>query len=54
MADRSHQAAMATNPPVIVIEIVGMLMGDRGHSCEEHVVCSSVLEEEMVVHLWKV
>ncbi len=31
---------MATNPPVIVVEIVGMLMGDRGHSCEEHVIAA--------------
>ena len=29
-------------------------MGDRGHSCEEHAVCGSVLEEDMVVRLWKV
>ena len=46
--------AMATHPPGIVVEIVGTLMGDRGRSCEEHVVCGSVLEEDMVVHLWKV
>jgi hypothetical protein len=24
-------------------------MGDRGRSCEEHAVCGSVLEEDMVV-----
>ncbi len=30
MADRPHhQTAMATHPPGIVVEIVGMLMGDR-------------------------
>ena len=46
--------AMATHPPGIVVEIAGMLMGDRGCSCEAHAVCGSVLEEDMVVHLWKV
>ncbi len=45
---------MATHPPVIVVEIVGTLMGDRGRSCEEHAVCGSVLEEDMVVRLRKV
>ena len=58
MADRSHKAAhkatMATHPPGIVVEIVGTLMGDRGRSCEEHSVCGSVLEEDMVVRLRKV
>jgi hypothetical protein len=36
MANRSHhqQAAMATPPPGIIVEIVGTLMGDRGRSCE--------------------
>ena len=45
---------MATLPPGIVVEIVGTLMGDRGRSCEEHTVCGSVLEEDMVVRLQKV
>ena len=54
MTDRSHQAAVATHPPGIVVEIVGTLMGDRGRSCEEHTVCGSVLEEKMVVRLRKV
>ncbi len=55
MADRarSHQAVMATHPPGIVVEIVGTLMGDHGCSCEEHAVCGSVLEEDMVVRLQK-
>jgi hypothetical protein len=48
------EKAMATHPPGIVVEIVGTLMGDRGRSCEEHAVCGSVLEEDMVVHLRKV
>ena len=47
MAEKAH-------PPGIVVEIVGTLMGDRGRSCEEHSVCGSVLEEDMVVRLWKV
>ncbi len=54
MADCSHLAAVATHPPSIIVEIVGTLMGDHGCSCEEHVVCGSVVEEDMVVHLWKV
>ena len=55
MADCSPpQAAMATHPPGIVVEIVGTLMGDRGRSCEEHAVCGSVLEEDMIVRLRKV
>jgi hypothetical protein len=29
-------------------------MGDQGRSCEEHTVCGSVLEEDMVVRFWKV
>ena len=51
---RSHQAAMATHPPGIVVDIVGMLMGENGCSCEEHAVCGSVLEEGLVVPLRKV
>ena len=47
MAEKAH-------PPGIVVEIVGTLMGDRGRSCEEHSVCGSVLEEDMVVRLRKV
>jgi hypothetical protein len=29
-------------------------MGDRGRSCEEHALCGSVLEEDMVMRLSKV
>jgi hypothetical protein len=54
MADLSHPAAVATHPPGVIVEIVGTLMGDRGRSCEEHAVCGSVLEEDMVVRLLKV
>ena len=42
------------HPPGIVVEIVGIEMGCQGRSCEEHVVCGSVLEEDMVVRLRKV
>ena len=45
---------MATHPPGIVVEIVGTEMGDQGHSCEEHTVRGSVLEEDVVVRLRKV
>ena len=45
---------MATHPPGIVVDIVGVLMGDCGRFYEEHTVCGSVLEEDMVVCLWKV
>jgi hypothetical protein len=46
---------MATHPPGIVVEIVGMLMGKIGRSCDEHAVFGSMLEEGMVdVHLRKV
>ncbi len=54
MANRSHLAPVAAQSPGIVVEIVGTLVGDRGHSCEEHEVCGSVLEEDMVVRLRKV
>ena len=54
MANCSHKVARATHLPGIVVEIVGMLMGDQGCSCEEHTVCGSVLEEDMVVHFRKV
>ncbi len=45
---------MAAHPPSIVVEIVGMLMSGHNRSCEEHSVCGSVLEEDMVMHLQKV
>jgi hypothetical protein len=45
---------MATHPPGIVVEIVETEMGDQGRSCEEHAVCDSVLEEDVVVRLRKV
>jgi hypothetical protein len=42
------------HPPGIVVEIVGTEMGCQGRSCDEHAVCSAVLEKDMVVCLRKV
>jgi hypothetical protein len=37
------------------VKIVGTEAGDRGRTCKEHTVnCSEVLEEDVVVRLWKV
>ncbi len=33
---------------------MGTIMGTNGRSCEEHTMCGSVLEEDMVVPLWRV
>jgi hypothetical protein len=41
--------------PGIVVEIVGTEAGDWGHTCKEHTInCGEVLEEDVVVRLWKV
>jgi hypothetical protein len=46
---------MVLHPPGIVVEIVGTEAGDQCRTCEEHTVnCGIVLEEDVVVHLWKV
>jgi hypothetical protein len=46
---------MVFHPPGIVVEIVGTEAGDRGRTCKEHTVnCGEVLEEDVVVRLWKV
>ena len=45
---------MAHRPEPIVIEIVGIEEGSRGRSCEEHAVCGSVVDEDVVVCLRKV
>ena len=45
---------MATHPEPIEIGIVGIEAGDRGRSCEEHIVCGEVLREDVVVRLRKV
>jgi hypothetical protein len=45
---------MVFHPPGIVVEIVGTEAGDRGCTCKEHTInCGKVLEEDVVVHLWK-
>jgi hypothetical protein len=46
---------MVFHPPGIVVEIVFPEAGNRGCTCEEHTVnCGEVLEEDVVVRLWKV
>ncbi len=42
------------HPTGVVVEIIGMNVGDRGHSCEEHSKCSEMMAKVMVVRLWKV
>jgi hypothetical protein len=41
------------HPPSIVVKIVGIEMDDQGNLCREHINCSMVLDDDMVVHLWK-
>jgi hypothetical protein len=46
---------MVFHPPGIIVEIVGTEAGNRGRTCKEHTVdCGVVLEEDVVVCLWKV
>ena len=45
---------MAHHSEPIIIEIVGIEEGSRGRSCEEHAVCGSVVDEDVVVRLRKV
>ena len=45
---------MMTHPKNIVVDIVGIEIGDRGCSCEEHEICGSVLRNDMAVCLQKV
>ncbi len=46
---------MDIHPPGIVVEIVGTEAGNRGRTCKEHTInCGKVLEENVVVRLWKV
>jgi hypothetical protein len=46
---------MVFHPLGVVMEIVGTETGDRGRTCKEHTAnCGKVLEEDVVVHLWKV
>ncbi len=46
--------AVLTHPPGIIVEVVGIGMGDRGRSCEEHSVCGEVVEEDTLLHLRRV
>ena len=43
----------ATHPTGITVEVVGIAMGDRGRSCEEHDVCGTVVEEDTLLRLRK-
>lgn len=52
--DLSRPINYPTHPTGVCVEIVGTIVGDRGRSCEEHAVCGSVLEPDMVVRLRKV
>ena len=45
---------MAQHPWVRTIEIFGIESPTNGRSCEEHVVCGSVLQDDVVVRLRKV
>ena len=42
----------ATHPFGLVIDILGIVAGDWGRRCEEHMVCcSELIKEDFVVHL---
>jgi len=45
---------MTHHPSPIVLHIVGTEADDRGRSCEEHLCCGEVLQEDVVVRLRKV
>jgi len=45
---------MAHHPSPVVLHIVGTEADDRGRSCEEHLCCGEVLQEDVVVRLRKV
>ena len=46
--------AVPTHLSGIVVEVVGIKMGDRGRSCEEHSVCGEVVEEDTWLRLGRV
>jgi hypothetical protein len=46
--------AMATHPQGVVVDIVGIEKGSRGHSCEHHAICGNNLILNCVVRLHKV
>jgi hypothetical protein len=45
---------MAYHPSPVVLHIVGTEADDRGRSCEEHLCCGEVVQEDIVVRLRKV
>ena len=45
---------MATHPPGITVEIVGIESDTQGRKCEEHDICGSVIAEDVVVRFRKV
>ena len=45
---------MATHPPGITVEIVGIESPTQGRNCQQHDICGSVLGENVVVHFRKV
>ena len=57
-ASTARNATRALIPPFhpcgITVEIVGIGRSDRGRSCEEHDVCSTVLQEDSVVRIRRV
>ena len=46
--------SMATHPPGITIEIVGIESDTQGRKCHEHDICGSVMAEDVVVRFRKV
>ena len=46
--------AVPTHPSGIVVEVVGIKMGDRGRSCKEHSMCGEVVEEDTLLRLRRV
>jgi hypothetical protein len=46
--------AMATHPQGVVVNIVGIEEGSRGHSCEHHAICGNNLILDCVIRLRKV
>ena len=45
---------MAHHPSPEVVQIVGIEADNRGRSREEHAYCGEVLQEDVVVRLWRV
>ncbi len=47
--DDTGTMAKATHPSGIVVEIVGIEKGNRGHLCEKQDVCGEVVEEDTLL-----